>query len=370
MFKRIRALIIKELQAILSDPQSRALIFMPVILDTALFPFAVTLDVQNNTLAVLNRDSGPASIELVQRFSRAEAFTHYLVLNNDAEMRDVIDNEKALLVLYFPVDFSRKVERGDAATVQAIIDGRRSNSGQIALGYVETMIESYNNDRLSAEGNTIPSIITVRHWFNPNLNYQYFVLPSLVAVITTISVLVITSLSIAREREQGTFDQLLVSPLTPRMIMIGKTVPAILIAFIQSAMIVVAAVAFYGVPFHGSLALLSLSVFCYALAIAGFGLLISSICATQQQAFLGVFTFMMPAVLLSGFASPIDNMPRWLQLVTEADPLRHLIVIVIVKAIFLKGASAPFVFNNLWPLLVIALVTLSAADWMFRRKIA
>jgi ABC-2 type transport system permease protein len=367
MFKRIRALIIKELQTLFGDPQSRILLFMPLVLQTALFPFAVTLDVQNNTLAVLNRDAGPASIELIQRFAQAEAFTQYINLRSEQEMRSTIENQDALLVLYIPVDFSRNVAAGHEADIQAIVDGRRSNSGQIALGYVESIIQSYNSERLIEGGQIAPSQIILRHWFNPNLNYKFFVLPSLVAMITTISVLIVTSLSIAREREQGTFDQLLVSPLTPGMIMVGKTVPAVLVAMIQGTMILLAAVIFYRVPFEGSLILLYLSIFFYAIAVSGIGLLISSVCETQQQAFLGVFTFMMPAVMLSGYAAPIDNMPRWLQVVTEANPLRHLIVIV--KSIFLKGSSTGFVLDHLWPLILIALITNLAANWMFRRKI-
>ena len=368
MFRRIRALIIKELQTLLGDPQSRILLFMPLVLQTALFPFAVTLDVQNNTLAVLNRDAGPASIELIQRFAQAEAFTQYINLRSEQEMRSTIENQDALLVLYIPVDFSRNVAAGHEADIQAIVDGRRSNSGQIALGYVESIIQSYNSERLIEGGQIAPSQIILRHWFNPNLNYKFFVLPSLVAMITTISVLIVTSLSIAREREQGTFDQLLVSPLTPGMIMVGKTVPAVLVAMIQGTMILLAAVIFYRVPFEGSLILLYLSIFFYAIAVSGIGLLISSVCETQQQAFLGVFTFMMPAVMLSGYAAPIDNMPGWLQVVTEANPLRHLIVIV--KSIFLKGSSTGFVLDHLWPLILIALITNLAANWMFRRKIA
>jgi len=236
------------------------------------------------------------------------------------------------------------------------------------LGYVESIIQSYNNERLVAEGQVAPSEIILRHWFNPNLNYKFFVLPSLVAMITTISVLIVTSLSIAREREQGTFDQLLVSPLTPGMIMVGKTVPAVIVALIQGTIILLAAVILYRVPFEGSLLLLYLSIFFYAIAVSGIGLLISSVCETQQQAFLGVFTFMMPAVMLSGYAAPIDNMPEWLQVITEANPLRHLIVIV--KSIFLKGSSTEFVLDHVWPLLLIALITNIAANWMFRRKIA
>jgi ABC-2 type transport system permease protein len=216
-------------------------------------------------------------------------------------------------------------------------------------------------------GRVALSEIVVRHWFNPNLDYLRHILPCLVAIITTISTLIVTSLSVAREREQGTFDQLLVSPLTPGMIMLGKTVPALLVGMAQGTIVLVAGVFVYQIPFQGSLLLLYGSMVVYILALAGFGLLISSICATQQQAFLGVFSFMMPAILLSGFPSPIENMPRWLQYIDWFNPLRHFIVIV--KGVFIKDIGLSVLLQSLWPLLVIAVGTLAAANWMFRRRI-
>ena len=369
MFKRVLALIIKELQALLGDPQSRNLLFLPVILQTALFPFAVTLDVQNNTLAVLNQDAGQASVELMQRFSRAEAFTHFLRLDSEKALRNTINNQDALIVLYFPVDFSRNILAGRSSSIQAIVDGRRSNSGQIALGYIQTMVQSYNDELPGASpGQAVISKLVVRHWFNPNLDYKYFTLPCLVAIITTTSVLTITALSIAREREQGTFEQLLVSPLTPGMIMLGKSIPASLVATVQGTMILLAAIFIFQIPFKGNLVLLYFSMICYALALAGFGLLISSVCSTQQQAFLGGFAFMMPAILLSGYASPVEYMPGWLQAATFINPLKHFIIVV--KGIFLKDVSVAFVLQNTWPLILIAIVTLTSANWIFRKQIA
>src|SRR5262249_15387388 len=211
------------------------------------------------------------------------------------------------------------------------------------------------------------SQLTVRHWFNPNLDYVRHIVPSLVAIITTISTLVVTSLSVAREREQGTFDQLLVSPLTPGMIMVGKAVPALLVAMVQATVILSAGVFIYRIPFQGSLPLLYGSMVFYILALAGFGLLISSICATQQQAFLGVFSFMMPGVLLSGFPSRVENMRPWLQYVDGFNPLRHFIVIV--KGVFLKDVGIQELIHPLLPLLVIACITLGAANWMFRKRL-
>lgn len=364
MVQRIFSLVRKELQALLRDNQGRLLLVGPVLLQLAVFPFAATLEVKNNTLAVLNEDGGPESFELIQRFSQAQAFTRLLRLEGERELADAIDRQRALLVVRFPPDFSRSLAAGKAASLQVILDGRRSNSGQIALDYVRQMVNTWLAEQRPVAG---PELV-VRHWFNPNLDFVRHIIPSLVAIITTISTLVVTSLSVAREREQGTFDQLLVSPLTPGMIMVGKTVPAILVAMFQATIILTAGIWVYGIPFAGSLPLLYGSMVCYILAVAGFGLLVSSVCATQQQAFLGTFSFMVPAVLLSGFPAPVENMPVWLQRVDWFNPLQHFIVIV--KEVFLKDAAPGVVFQSLWPLLVIAALTLSAANWVFRRRLA
>lgn len=369
MIRRIVTLVIKEMQALLRDPQSRKLLIMPVLMQLLLFPFAATLEVKNNTLAVVNQDQGGASLELIQRFSQAKAFTSLLLLHNEGEARQALDQREALLVLQFPADFSRQLENGGTPSIQALLDGRRSNSGQIAVGYLQEIIQDYNTERLTQAAlmPTGSSTTVVRHWFNPNLQYVWFIVPSLVAIITTVSTLIVTSLSVAREREQGTFDQLLVSPLTPGMIMLGKAIPAFVVSMSQATIILLAGVFAYQIPFQGSLLLLYGSMLFYILALVGFGLFISALCATQQQAFLGVFSFIMPAVLLSGFVSPVENMPQWLQTITLADPLRHFIVIV--KGVFLKDISTSVVIQNAWPLLVIGVVTLTAASFTFHRRL-
>jgi ABC-2 type transport system permease protein len=367
MFSRIGTLIVKELQALLRDPQSRAILIMPVLLQLGLFPFAATLEVTNNTLAVFNEDNGQASFELVQRFSQAQAFSEIIPIYDEADMRQVIDTQQALMVIRFPADFSRLTAAGQTVNIQALLDGRRSNSGQIAQGYIQQIVQDYSDELQNRNRQPIRTRLITRNNFNPNLDYVRHIVPSLVAIITTVSTLIVTALSVAREREQGTFDQLLVSPLTPSMIMVGKTIPAMLVAMAQATIILLAGIFIYRIPFAGSFALLYASMVFYILALAGFGLLISSICATQQQAFLGVFSFMMPATMLSGFVSPVENMPVWLQYLDWLNPLRHFIVIV--KGIFLRDIGLATVLQNLWPLLVIATVTLSAANWMFRRHL-
>ncbi len=363
---RILTLITKELHALLQDRQGRMLLIVPVLLQLAIFPFAATLEVKNNTLGVFNEDLGAESAELLQRLVRAKAFTRLEYLYSDEEVRRAIDRQQVLLVMRLSPDFSRNLAAGRSVSVQALLDGRRSNSGQIALGYIRQILESWLNDR-RGERSASTSEFLVRHWFNPNLDYVRHIVPSLVAIITTISTLVVTSLSIAREREQGTFDQLLVSPLTPGMIMVGKTVPALLVAGFQGTIILLAGVFVYRIPFQGWVLLLYASMFFYILALSGIGLLISSICATQQQAFLGIFSFMMPAVLLSGFPAPVENMPLWLRYLDWFNPLQHFIVIV--KGVFLKNIGVPILLQLLWPLVVIAAITLSAANWLFRRRL-
>jgi len=368
MFSRLITLITKELQLAFRDPQSRRMLVLPVILQLALFPFAATLEVTNATLAIFNQDHGAESSELVQRLAAARAFPTTILVSSHSELGRVVDEQRALLALEIPSDFSRALATGRSARVLAIVDGRRSNSAQIALSYAQSIIQGFSDERFAAAGRPAPGTIVVRNWFNANLTYRWFMLPVLVAIITTLGSLIVTALSIARELEQGTFDQLLVSPLTPGLIMTGKTVPAIVIAFSQATLIAIAAVFVYHVPFEGSVGLLYFSMLFYALALAGFGLFISSLCATQQQAFLGVFTFMVPAIMLSGFVAPVENMPLFFRCVSWVDPLSHFIVIV--KGIFLKGFGVAQVWPNLWPLLLISLFTISAAYWMFRRRTA
>ena len=366
MWHRIHALVIKELQALLRDRQSRMLLVVPVLLQLALFPNAATLEVKNAALGILNQDTGSEADELITRLGQAKAFGKLVFLSNPAELTQRLDNQEVLLVLHLSSDFSRQIVAGDSASLQILIDGRRSNSGQIAQGYLQRILQQFVEDRRAWHDLPVESTpLQVRHWFNPNLHYLWFILPSLVAIITTSSAMAVSALSVAREKEQGTLDQLLVSPLTLGMIMLGKTVPAILISFGQGTIILLGGILVYGVPFQGSFVLLYLSLLAYAVSLAGFGFLIASICRTQQQAFLGVFSFMMPAVLLSGFASPIDNMPAWLQTLTWINPLRHFVLIM--KGIFLKDIDAGILAGQLWPLIVIGVVTMTLARWSFQR---
>lgn len=364
--RRIFALVRKELQVIFGDPQSRSLVFLPILLQALLFPLAATLEVKNNTLAILNEDGGRPSIELAQRLARAAAFTETLPLAGEAQATAVLDAQKAIAVVRFPSDFSRRVAAGQPAPLQLLLDGRRSNSSQIASAYIQEIVTAWFAEQAVAAGAPPASELVVRHRYNPNLDYTWFTLPNFVAVILTISSLILTALSVAREREQGTFDQLLVSPLTPPMIMLGKGLAALAVGLVQASAVVLSAVWVYHVPLQGSLLLLYGSAILYFAALVGVGLLISAVCSTQQQAFLGAFAFMMPAILLSGFASPVENMPDWLQVLTWPNPLRHFIDIV--NGIFLKDVSTRFVLHHSLPMLLTAAITLGGAITIYKRR--
>lgn len=374
MLSRVLSLVKKELQALLQDPRSRYILIGPACVQLIVLTFAATLEVKNNTIAVYNQDYGSHSQELIARLLKIGAFSEIVYAHSFEESKKLIDEQKALIALHIPEDFSRSLERSKPVRIQAIGDGRRSNSGQIALGYLNEIVQGYGREivlsRLKGTTNARPSNppgLVVRHWFNPNLRYIWYNVPALVMLLTTLMAMMVTGFSIAREREMGTFDQLLVSPLSPTEILLGKTVPAFIVALTEAAFIVLVGVLVYQVPFRGSLLLLFMGLSVYILSLVGIGLLLSSLCQTQQQAILSVFAFTLPAILLSGYASPIDNMPEFLQVIVQANPLKH--AFILVKGIFLKDFTFAMVWENTWPLLIIAAVSLTSANLLFRSKV-
>jgi len=361
---RLRAQIVKELLTYLRDPRTRLILVGPPLLQLVLFSFAVTLEVRNVDVAVYNEDTGRASQEVLARIAGA-SFVHRLVpVHRQSDLGAAIDRRDVLIALHVPGDFSRAAAAGRSATIQVLVDGRRANSGQIALAYLQAIVA-----QLDAELALVPApeLVAVRHWFNPNLIYQWFVVPSLSGILAMFIALVVTGLSIARERELGTFEQLLVSPTQPIEIIVGKCVPALIIGTVLASIMIAAGVLVFRVPFAGSFGLLLASLLLYILSVVGVGLVISSICQTQPQAIWGAFAFGIPVILLSGFATPVENMPDWLQVVAEASPLKHFLIIV--QGSFLKGLGPAEVYANAWPMAVIALVTLSSAIVIVGRRL-
>lgn len=365
---RVLALILKEFLAVWRDPKSRISLLVPPVIQLCIFTFAATLDVKDVSIGILNRDTGRYGYELVQRFRGSPTFSHIAMLEGMEHVSPFIDNQKGMMVVSIDQQFSRNIEQKQPAIVELVLDGRKSNSTQIVAGYTESIITQFNTD-LARELN-IPEMnvrLVPRNWFNPNLLYYWYNVPSLVALLSMLTALIVTSLSIAREREIGTFDQLLVSPLTPLEILIGKMVPGIVIGSLEGTLILTVGVLLFQVPFTGSLPMYYLSLLIFITSIVGVGLFISSLCSTQQQAILGTFVFMVPSVLLSGYATPIENMPTWLQPVTYIIPFRYMLLIS--KGLFLKAMPAWIVLKNIWPMVLIGLCTLTGANLLFRRRL-
>ncbi|OGN63275.1 MAG: hypothetical protein A3E26_05390 [Chlamydiae bacterium RIFCSPHIGHO2_12_FULL_49_32] len=365
---RVLALIVKELLAVWRDPKSRVAILVPPLVQLLIFTFAATLDVKNVSMGILNRDNGEQGFELAQRFHGAPVFKHITYLHNVGEIAPFIDNQKGVFVLSIDEEFSRKLDAGKVAEVQLILDGRKSNTAQIIAGYAQTILNQFMAAVMSRQGVLEQNAeLIFRNWFNPNLYFYWYNIPCLVGVLSMLTCLIVTAMSVARERELGTFDQLLVSPLLPSEILLGKIIPGILIGLLEGVLMLSVGIFLFGVPFTGSFLLLAGSLFVFVASVSGVGLFISSLCQTQQQAILGTFIFMVPSVILSGFATPIENMPEWLQPVTYAIPLRYMLVIS--KGLFLKAMPAHIVFSNLWPMAVIAFFSLSGATLLFRRRL-
>ncbi len=368
MFRRIWSLIIKEILAVWRDKKSRTVLIVPPTVQLLVFSYAATLDVNNAAVGILNRDSGKPSFELIQRFQGSPVFRNIHFLQNEKEIVTAIDNQQVLMVLHIDSQFSRNLYSQLPATVQLILDGRKSNTAQIVQGYASGIIDRFNFDFAQEQGfSTQNSVLITRNWFNPNLLYYWFNVPNLCGILTMLVCLIVTALSVARERELGTFDQLLVSPMQPHEILLGKTIPAIFISLIEGSIIVAAGIFIFQIPFTGSLWLLYLSLFVFICSVVGIGLFLSSIVKTQQQAILGSFIFMSPAVLLSGYATPVENMPSWLQFINYANPVRYFLVIA--KGLFLKEMPFPIVFSNIWPMIIISICTLAGANWFFRKRL-
>jgi ABC-2 type transport system permease protein len=368
MWERIRALIIKELLAAIKDKKARLVLILPPITQLCIFTFAATLDVQNVPIGIVNRDNGEKGFELVQRFHGSPMFQHIVYLDSVDAITPFIDNQDGVMVVSLDEEFSRKIDAGMPANLQLILDGRKSNTAQIVAGYASEIIDQYNREVAKLVGVIQQqSQLIPRNWFNPNLYYYWYNVPSLVGVLTMLVGIVVTAMSIAREREMGTFDQLLVSPLSTIQIMIGKLIPAMIIGIAEGSIILIVGIFVFQVPFEGQVWLLYLGLLVFVASVVGIGLFISSLCSTQQQAILGSFVFVSPAILLSGFATPIENMPKFLQYVTYANPLRYMLVIS--KGLFLKNISIWIVWENIWPMLIIACFTLTGATWMFRRRL-
>jgi len=363
---RMATIVRKELLVLIGNRQSRIMLIVPPLMQLVLFAWAATMEVRNVEFAVYSQDSGSWSSELVQRVSGSPYFQPPMRLEHPEEMQKVLDTQQVLLVLAFAADFSAVLERGDGAILQVALDGRKSNSAQIANAYVQQIVRDFNAERTAAAPFAAAAEVELRYWFNPNMDFQWFFLPNLIGMLSFALGIIVTALTVAREREMGTFDQLLVSPATPGEIALAKLLPGCLIGLAHGTLFVLLSHFCFGVPVSGSLFLLYGSLVIFSMAVCGLGLMISSMCSTQQQAFLGAFASLVPCTLLSGFVTPINNMPVFLQHLSQINPLRHFLVII--QGVFLKDISLAAAAVSCLKLGLIAVISVSVAVWFFRQR--
>jgi ABC-2 type transport system permease protein len=362
---RILALIHKELLAILKDPRSRVSLFLPPILQCLIFGYAATYDLNNVPYAVLDQDRSAASHALLAALDGSGVFQRVAQIHRAGDIKPLIDNGTALLVVQIGQDFERRLSAGLPPDVQVIADGRNSNTAGTALGYVGAVVDAFNANWAAEHGSAAPSLqVTMRAWYNANLETRWYMIPALIGTLTFLQTLLLTAMSVAREREQGTFDQLLVTPFRPPEIMVGKALPSVIIGLIQATLILLVAQLWFRIPFAGSYITLYAGLLLFLLAAVGIGLMLSAVVASMQQAMLFAFVIMMPFALLSGLTTPLSNMPAAFQYATLINPLRY--AIDIAHRVYLEGAGLPQLVPDLWPMAIIATVTLSSAAWLFR----
>ncbi|HEX9885333.1 MAG TPA: ABC transporter permease [Longimicrobiales bacterium] len=374
---RVGRMVRKELRQLFRDPKTQRVIFAAPIIQLILFGYAVNTDVRHVPLFVVDHDRTAASRLLLDAFTASGYFREAATSLDPGDLGRALDHGEATVGLWIPAGFASDVDAGRSPAVQIIVDGTNSNTATVAQGYATRIVRDFglrrargmtNGAGWAVSGGTAGVDLRARAWFNPSLESQVYNVPAVIGVIVLLMCLLLTSLAVVREREMGTLEQLLVSPLTPGELMLGKTLPVAGIAMVQLVLVAAVALLWFDIPLRGSVVALVASAALFILAGLSVGLLVSTLASTQQEAFLVMFLFVLPAIILSGFLYPVDTMPLFFQDLTYLNPLRHFLEVV--RAIFLKGAG----FRELWVQYVIlasmAVTGLAYATARFRAGLA
>jgi ABC-2 type transport system permease protein len=366
---RIRSILRKELRQLFRDPKTKRIIFISPILQLMLFGYAVTTDVHDVSTFVIDRDRTPESRALTDAIQAGGYFRIVATSDRSADMATALDAGHATIGIEIPTGFAADIASGRSPAVQVLVDGTNSNTGTVAQGYVTRIVQDFGAMLGSAQGpvSEIGIDLRARAWYNPGLTSRVYNVPAVIGALLLLMSLLLTALAVVRERELGTLEQLMVSPLTSGELILGKTIPVAIIAFIDLALICTVAILWFDVPFRGTVPALLLASLLYILASLGIGLFISTISRTQQEAFMSMFLILLPALILSGFLYPIHTMPEFFQLLTLLNPVRYFLEIV--RSMFLKGSGVA----DLWPqyliIAIMAVAVLRLATWRFQRTV-
>jgi ABC-2 type transport system permease protein len=375
MFQTVRYLFVKELIQTLRDKRMRVTLIVPPIFQLIVFGYAANLDVKHIRTAIRDLDQSVDSRDLIGRFGSSKYFDMVSFPKTPREVKDLINQGQVTVSIEIPTDFSKKLKKGDTATVQIVLDGSESNTALIALGYANQILSDFSTQMLVKRLNRAGMIgfeeagVELQHrtWFNPNFESRLFYIPGVIASIAFLIPIILTAQAIVREREIGTLEQIMVTPIRSWELMIGKTLPFALFGLLDVMMIALIGVFWFEVPLRGNPLVLLLGAVLFLMSSVAIGLFISTICSTQQQAQISTFFFTMPAFTLSGFAFPIENMPEWIQTLTYANPLRYFLVII--RGVFLKANGLDILWPQMLALGILGTLMILLSSLRFQKRL-
>ncbi len=376
MFGRILQMLIKEFLELRRDRYALIRLIVPPLIQLLIFGYAATFEVYHVSTAIVDFDHSQESRELISRFTGNGRFDLVEQPSNRHRIRDLIDRSDAAVAIQVNPQFAESLRKGQTASVQVIVDGTNSNTALIALGYISQIAtrfaEDYQNDHLNRIAPQyrllMPSVQMVeRPWYNPDLNSRWFFVPGIIGSLTLMTIVNLTAFAVVREREIGTLEQIMVTPIRPVEFILGKTVPFFLIGLIQVVLVGLVGTLWFQVPFRGSVFVMLLGTSLFLVSTLAVGLLISTLCSTQQQAFASSFFFLTPAFTLSGFAFPIASMPTAMQWLTYLDPLRYYLVVL--RGTFLKGTGLSILWPQMLAMTILGAALLAISVLRFRKSL-
>jgi ABC-2 type transport system permease protein len=376
MLTRLKQMLIKEFIQVFRDKRTRILLIAPPIAQMLIFGYAATYEIHHVATVVLDLDHSQESRELVSRFTSSPYFDVQRQLTDSRQVGDLIDRGQATVALQINPGFAEDLRKGQTAPLQVVVDATNSNTALIASGYINQIAlgfaKDYQFDRINRISPHLsertPNVqLEQRPWYNPDLRSRWFFVPGIVGSLTLVLVVNLTAFAVVRERELGTLEQIMVTPIRPAEFILGKTLPFFLIGLLDVSLIGVVGTLWFQVPFRGQLWVLFAGAILFLLCMLGVGLLISTVSATQQQALVTSFFFIMPAVTFSGFGFPISTMPQWLQYLTYASPLRYFLVVL--RGTYLKGVGMDILWPEMSAMLALGLGLLTLAVLRFHKAL-
>ena len=363
MGERILRLMIKEFIQVLRDPRMKAMIFVLPVIQLLVFGYAVTTDVNHIKTILVDNDRSVHSRQLIENFTSSGIFRIITYSDNDEAITENLDRGSAVVGINIKKGFSDDLLNGKHPVVQIIVDGTNSNDGMLAMSYAQRIISDFGRENKKRDLVNVQA----RAWYNPDLKSRNYNVPGVIAIIVLMTSLLLTSMAIVREKEIGTMEQLMVTPMKPIEFILGKSLPFAIICFIDVIIISFAGMAWFEIPIRGSMILLLFAAALFLMSCIGLGLLISTISKTQQEALMSSFFLYFPAVLLSGFMFPISNMPVPVQWMTLINPLRYFLVVI--RGVFLKGTGLAELWTQLVALAILGTLFLLFSVSRFKKTI-